>query len=201
MKCYVNYQQNDWIKWFSTTKFVYNNSFHSVTNKFSFELIFDGIVDLNQKIQKFYKKKISIVRNWIVIFANTRKYLKLKWIQTTRSVEKNYNKKHFHVKFNVDQMMFLNAKNIRSIRSSKKLNYKYYDSYRMLKFVERISYRFQFFAIINEIYNVFYVSFLKFCKSKNSIVSSIFVNEKKKWKIENIINMRKREKKKIFLIK
>ena len=142
LKCYVNYQQNDWIKWFSTTKFVYNNNFHFVTNKSSFELIFDDIVDLNQKIQKFYKKKISIVRNRIVIFANIRKYLKLKWTQTTRSIEKNYNKKHFHVKFNADQMMFLNAKNIRSIRSSKKLNYKYYDSYRMLKFVERISYKF-----------------------------------------------------------
>ena len=57
LKCYVNYQQNDWVKWFSTTKFVYNNNFHFVTNKSSFELIFDDIVDLNQKIQKFYKKK------------------------------------------------------------------------------------------------------------------------------------------------
>ena len=79
LKCYVNYQQNDWIKWFSTTKFVYNNSFHFVTNKSSFELIFDDIVDLNQKIQKFYKKNILIVRNRIVIFANIWKYLKLKW--------------------------------------------------------------------------------------------------------------------------
>ena len=50
LKCYVNYQQNDWIKWFNTTKFVYNNNFHSATNKFSFELIFDDTVDLKQKI-------------------------------------------------------------------------------------------------------------------------------------------------------
>ena len=76
-------------------------------------------------------------------------------------------------------MMFLNAKNIRSIRSSKKLNYKYYESYRMLKFVERISYKFQLFVIMNEIYNVFYVSLLKLCKGKNSTASSVFVNEEK----------------------
>ena len=179
MKCYVNYQQNDWVKWLNTTKFVYNNNFHFVTNKFSFELIFDDTIDLKQRIQDFYKKNISIVRDRIVIFANIRKYLKLKWIQTTRSIQKNYNKKHFHVKFNVDQMMFLNAKNIRSIRSSKKLNYKYYESYRMLKFVERISYKFQLFVIMNEIHDVFHVSLLKFCKNKNSTASSIFVNEKK----------------------
>ena len=78
LKCYVNYQQNDWIKWFSTTKFFYNNNFHSATNKSSFELIFDDTVDLKQRIQDFYKKNISIVRDRIVIFANIRKYLKLK---------------------------------------------------------------------------------------------------------------------------
>ena len=44
-------------------KFVYNNNFYLITNKFSFELIFDDIVNLNKKIQKFYKKNISIVCN------------------------------------------------------------------------------------------------------------------------------------------
>ena len=38
--------------------------------------------------------------------------------------------------------MFFNAKNIQSIYSSKKLNYKYYDLYQILKFVEKISYKF-----------------------------------------------------------
>ena len=63
-------------------------------------------------------------------------------------------------------MIFLNVKNFQPIWSSKKLNYKYYDSYWILKFVEKISYKFQLFNIINEIHDVFHVSLLEFYKKK-----------------------------------
>ena len=41
LKCYVNYEQNDWIKWLNITKFVYNNNAHFVIKKNSFDMIFD----------------------------------------------------------------------------------------------------------------------------------------------------------------
>jgi hypothetical protein len=40
-RCYVNYQQNDRVFWLSMTKYVYNNSRHSVTRIFSFESLFE----------------------------------------------------------------------------------------------------------------------------------------------------------------
>lgn len=37
---YKNYKQDNWVKWLSIAKFVYNNSIHSVTGKTSFYLAY-----------------------------------------------------------------------------------------------------------------------------------------------------------------
>ena len=57
-------------------------------------------------------------------------------------------------------------KYIHSIRFGKKLNFKYYNLYKMLKQIKTQIYRLKFFVNMKKIYNVFHVSFLKSYKKK-----------------------------------
>ena len=69
--------------------------------------------------------------------------------------------------FKVDDKIYLNAKNIRSIRSSKKLNYKYYDSYVIEEFVDKQTYKLKLSQNMSKIHNVFHVFLLKLFKRKS----------------------------------
>ena len=44
LRCYINYQQNNWTQWLSITEFVYNNNIHAIIDKSFFELMFDAEV-------------------------------------------------------------------------------------------------------------------------------------------------------------
>ena len=77
--------------------------------------------------------------------------------------------------------MYFNAKNIRFIQFSKKLNYKYYDFYIIVESIDKIIYKFEFSFSLFEIHDVFHVSLLKsVSKDKNTETSLIKINEKSK---------------------
>ena len=77
--------------------------------------------------------------------------------------------------------MYFNAKNIRFIRFSKKLNYKYYDFYIIVELIDKIICKFEFLLSLFEIHDVFHVSLLKFVnKNKNTETSFKKINEKSK---------------------
>ena len=77
--------------------------------------------------------------------------------------------------------MYFNAKNIRFIRFSKKINYKYYDFYIIVKLIDKIIYKFEFSFSLSEIHDVFHVLLLKsVSKNKNTKTSFIKINEKSK---------------------
>jgi hypothetical protein len=65
-------------------------------------------------------------------------------------------------------MIYLCVKNIKSIKSFKKLNYKYYESYAISMLVDKIFYRLNLSVNMRKIHNVFHVFLLK---SHNSEVN------------------------------
>ena len=63
-----------------------------------------------------------------------------------------------NVTFKVSDIIFLNNKNINTKRLSRKLNYKKYNSFKILELIESL-YRLNFFTSIR-IYNVFHINLL-----------------------------------------
>jgi hypothetical protein len=151
LKNYVNYQQNDWAKWFSIAEYVYNNSFNSVLKQTSFQMMFDSKVKFENVIQKNLKIDISAVRDRVVQLSKMRRICETRWKQALNKAKKNYNKKKAQIEFKINDKVFLNAKNIISIRSFKKLNYKYYDFYTINELINKISYKLNFSLIMKNI--------------------------------------------------
>ena len=64
LKCYVNYQQNNWIELLSATQFAYNNSTQTFTEISSFQVKYDRNMQINDKMIKSKKNnKITIQQN------------------------------------------------------------------------------------------------------------------------------------------
>jgi hypothetical protein len=202
LKSYVNYQQNDWIKWFNIVEYVYNNNLNSVLKQISFQMMFDSEMRFEDVIWKNFKIDVSAVRDRVLQLSKMKRICETRWKQALDKTKKNYNKKKIQIEFKINDKIFLNARNIISIRSFKKLNYKYYDLYTINELINKISYKFNFSSIMKNIHDVFHVFFLKLANEKNDETSSlIWVKDEKQWKNEEIVDKRVRKNKTSYLIK
>jgi hypothetical protein len=202
LKSYVNYQQNDWIKWFSIAEYAYNNNLNSVLKQTSFQMMFDSEMRFEDVIQKDLKIDVSAVRDRVVQSSKIRRICETRWKQALDKAKRNYNKKKTQIEFKINDKVFLNARNIISIKSFKKLNYKYYDLYTINESINKISYKLNLSLIMKDIHDVFHVSLLKLANEKNDETSSlIWIKYEKQWKIEEIVDKRIKKNKTSYLIK
>ncbi len=128
------------------------------------------------KFENFIQKNLEIdvfaTRDRVVNVLTIRRACEARWKQTLKRAKRNYNKKRIQIEFKIKDEMFLNIKNIISIKSFKKLNYKYYDSYTICELIYKISYKLNFSLIMKNIHDVFHVFLLKLANDKYDETSS-----------------------------
>ncbi len=202
LRNYVNYQQNDWVRWLNIIEYVYNNNLNNVLKQTFFQMMFDSEMRFENVIQKDLKIDVFAARDRVVHVSKMRRTCEARWKQTLKRAKRNYNKKRAQIEFKINDKVFLNARNIISIKSFKKLNYKYYDSYTISESINKISYKLNFSSIMKDIHDVFHVFLLKFANDKNDETSSlIWIEDEKQWKIEKIVDRRVKNSKTSYLIK
>ncbi len=164
-----------------------------------FQMMFDSKVKFEDVIQKDLKIDVLAARNRVVQLSKMRRVCETRWKQVLNKIERNYNKKKTQIEFKINDKVFLNARNIISIRSFKKLNYKYYDLYTINESINKISYKLNFSLIMKNIHDVFHVFFLKLANEKDDETSSfIWIKNEKQWKIEEIVDKRIKKKKSVI---
>jgi hypothetical protein len=160
----------------------------------SFQALYDESARWENTIVNLKDREMSAVRLRVKQTLIMRKHLKRSWLASSTKQSKYYDIKHIIKKYVIDDMIYLCVKNIKSIRSFKKLDYKYYKSYAISMLVDKIFYRLNLSVNMRKIYNVFHVSLLK---SHNSEVDdekqalSIDIDDEEQWEIQNILNSRK----------
>ncbi len=164
--------------------------------------MFDSKMKFENVIQKDLKIDVFAARDRVVHVSKLRRTCETRWKQTLKRAKRNYNKKRTQIEFKINDKVFLNAKNIISIKSFKKLNYKYYDSYTISESINKISYKLNLSSIMKNIHDVFHVFLLKLANDKNDETSSfIWIEDEKQWKIEEVVDKRVKNNKTNYLIK
>ncbi len=114
-----------------------------------------------------------------------------KRLKITRNNQvKYYDEKYTSRIFNIENKFLLNFRNIHISKSSKKLDHKYYESFKIEKFIEKQAYKLRLFQTFR-IHNVFHVFLLKSYKKRFDDVetsSLIMINEKKHDEMKLILN-------------
>lgn len=171
LRAFVNFMQNNWILFLSMTKFVYNSAKHAFITMSLFE------ININYNSRKCYEKKFdsksktSIALNYAKKLRRVDKTFR-DALQMTQDTQTRFKNKHAKKRdYKIDEMIWLNVKNIRTKRNNK-LKHKLFELFKIIDIKNEIKqvYELNFFASWK-----FISCFMCFCWRKT-------IQEKKKIK-------------------
>ncbi len=192
--------QDDWFIWLFMTEFVNNNAISSSIEQSAFFLnkSFHSHMsfDLNSteyeitwaRIQASKAENIFKHMKWsLVLIKQTLARVKV-------TMKKQINKHRKKMIYKINDMMFLNSRNIMIARSSKKLNDKMLESFKILTEIKH-AYRLKL-SLTMKIHSEFILNLL-WLNSKDSLKEQwnelfdfIVINDEDEWKVKNILNFR-----------
>ena len=192
LQSYINYQQDDWVNWLPIAEFAYNNSKHSSTGVTFFFAAYSRDPRYRKDFRQQMKREVSAARTHAEEVARMRKLLKAKWQTTLIYASKYYDKKHTLWTFSLKDKVWLNSKNIKTVQLSKKLDYKYFGSFMVLKPIEKQTYWLDLPKTFWRVHNIFHVFFLEPYKTpseqEEAKPPSTEVDGKEHWEIKEVLN-------------
>ncbi len=200
LRSYCSYMQDNWFFWLSMIEFIDNNaillsieqsafflnkSFHS---HMSFDLNSTEYEITQARIQASKAKNIFKYMKWSLTL------IKQTLVRIRVTIKKQIDKHRKKMIYKIDDMMFLNSRNIMITRSSKKLNDKMLESFKILTEIEH-AYRLKLSSTI-KIHSKFALNLL-WLNSKDSLKEQwnessdfIVIDDEDEWKMKNILNFR-----------
>ena len=133
----------------------------------------DDIVNRMQKLLKFDQKRMKKIRS---------------------TIRKQVNKHRKEIKYQVDDFVRLSSENIKTTRSSKKLNDRMFDSFKIIEKMN-VLYRLKLSLSMHQ-HDVFSFNYLKsavndsLSSQKQKSSRSIIVDDEKAWNVDDILNSR-----------
>ncbi len=204
LRNYCNYQQNDWSKWLSMIELVFNAIISTFTElsifmtnyEFESRMNFDSLnIETNDQLSD---KKRILTQKAIIIVAkmmNIWDFIKKKLINAQKMQKKHANKhKTFLSEYQLEDMMWLFIKNIKTKRSFRKLNHKWIDLYKIRKILKEAC-QLKLFSSM-KVHVTFHTSLLRFAITNSFIEQiqsssfSIVINEEEEYEINDILNNR-----------
>ncbi len=191
LKCYINYRQNDWVQLLSVAQLTFNSATTEVISVSSFfanyefksetlkksrefaKLAQKAMLQIEQLqlLQKELQKNIQFLSKRMILYANKRR--------DRESTLKEKNK------------AYLLRRNIKTKRSSNKLNHTKLESYKILKIKESINYKLNLSAFMR-IHLIFDICLLKSADANTSIqIESSEIDSESQnveYEVEDILN-------------
>ncbi len=149
-----------------------------------FQVLYVELIKWENTIQIAKNAKMLAVKLRAEHALSMRLQFEKSWMFASTKQFKYYDAKNTSKIHAMSDKVSLCVKNIKSIQSSKKLDYKYYEFYTISVFINKQFYRLNFSFNMKKIHNVFYVSLLESCKelAEKKHASFIYVDEKKTMK-------------------
>jgi transposase InsO family protein len=165
LRAYVNYQQDDWIRLLPEAEFAYNNSRNATTGMTPFMALM-GYNPSRDLASHDPQLDVPAVNERVQELRRVRGELETTWAQAVKSQASHHNRHTNPRTYNVGDMVYLSAKNIRTRRPNKKLDHKYHGPYKILALVGKQAYRLQLPDPMR-VHPVFHVSLLESARRRN----------------------------------
>ncbi len=204
LRCYINYRQNDWVQLLSIAQLTFNSVTTEVTSVSSFFANYEfesktlkkshEFAWLTQKatlqikqlqlLQKKLQKNIQFLSKRMILYANKKRDRKFTFKKRNKA--------------------YLLRRNIKTKRSSNKLNHTKLESYKILETKESINYKLNLSTSMR-IHSIFHICLLKSADSNTSIQteSSEIDSESQnvEYEVEDILNRQNIKDQSHWLIK
>ena len=208
LRAFCNYQQTNWDELLPLAEFAYNNEYHSAikTSPFFANYGRHPVFDLTKTMGTFKCPSAKyLIANMRSVWKWIRKHIKLANLSYTYFA--NRKRQIFPQKLKAGDMVWLNRRNIKTMRPSLKLDYKFLGPFKVLKVTHQGLNVTLKLPPSMPIYNTFHISLIKryipnlFLKRVHELAPPIIVEGVEEYEVEEILDSKLYYHKPIFLIK
>ena len=187
-------------------EFAYNNAVHDAIGISPNEARYSISLDTRQGIEDDpLRGEIPQAKERAEEIVTLRRKLEDSWRRTKETQTKWYNKNHIKTAFKVGEKVLLSSKNIKTIRSSQKLDHRFLGPFEITKKVGSQAYELDLPLKYNRIHNVFHVSLLEPYHqregSETIVIQPDLKDEEGEYEVEQILARRIRRNKKEWLVR
>ena len=194
LRCYINYLQDDWSELLPLAEFAYNNTPQDSIGMTPFFANKGYHPVLNVDVAKVQGSKLlETAQDW----DSLNQYLKEKLQESFDKAAMHHDSgKRQTPRWKVGDMVYLNSKNIKTKRPTKKFDWKNFGPFKITECIGSHAYRLKL-PKDWKIHNVFHVNLLskapieKFPQRKTSSQADIELEEEKEYEIERVLDIRK----------
>lgn len=204
LRCYLDYQQENWLQLLPIAEFVYNNSQHASLKNSPFYINygFNPAIELSTHVST-NTTSTDFATNFDELLETARNEMRLAQQQQKRFADK-HRRPH---DIQVGKMVWLNRRNLKSTRPNQKLDYRRFGPFEVTEQVNENAFRIKLPPLLNKIHDVFHVSLLELVK-ENTFQGRIeppppplIIDDSTEYEVEEILDVKQLRNKLRFLVR
>ena len=168
LRCYINYRQNDWVQLLSVAQLIFNSTTTEVISMSSFFANYEFESEILKKSREFVQLAQKAMLQIEQLQLLQKELQKNIWFLSKRMTLYINKKRDRESTLKEKNKVYLLRRNIKTKRSSNKLNHTKLESYKILEVKELINYKLDLSASM-KIHSIFHICLLKSANSNTSI--------------------------------
>jgi hypothetical protein len=189
LRSYVNWEQDDWVRWLPMAQFAYNQATHSASGVSPFQALLGFKPDLRASVEELPQEHHRDAVSRIQDIQKMRRFLHEKLAKAKDAMKRHYDKNHLEKVFRVGDLVYVRAKHIETGRPSKKLDAKMIGPFAIIDKFGSQSYRLNLPPLLRHIHPTFHVSMLEehHGNTAQEGPAPIIVDGEPEYKVERIL--------------
>jgi hypothetical protein len=204
LRCFTNYEQDNWVELLPLAEFAYNNSVHASTGFTPFFANYSYHPEMQFKAPKDPARVLSerAADDLVDRLRETHVRLRENLLEAQRRQTKYAGGKE--MTFEAGDMVWLSTRHMKLSRRSKKLDYKRMGPYKVSKVISRNAYKLDLPRTVRR-HNVLHVSLLDrytppIAGQQAPEPLPTIVNDEEEWEVERILDSKRRRRKLHYLV-
>jgi len=189
LRLFVNHCQSDWSEWLPLAEFAYNNRVHSSTRRSPFEVDTGRHPRMGVEPRRTSRVEAAddFAQRMAKTLEETRSALKLAADDMARFYDVDHQEAEV---FEVGDKVWLDGRNIKTDRPTKKLDDRWFGPFQVTKAHSRNAYRLKLTPGFAKIYPVFHVSFIvsNLIRSQRDPAEPVIVDGEPEYEVDKILD-------------
>ena len=206
LRCYINYQQTDWVDLLPLAEFAYNNSVHASSGMTPFQVVY-GNDPVAVPSWEMPPESPTALGEWSQNIAKGWPLL-VRTLEKAKAAYKKYadRKRAPTPKWVAGDGAYLSTKNLRCTQASCKLAPRFVGPFKIIEVLNEVTVRLQLPKNLRKVHNVFHVSMLKKVppqdrwRDEAKVPETIWVDGEAHQEVREIVDSRWFRKKLQYLI-